>query len=707
MEDISEILAKSFKSYYKDNKFYKVWFRENGNAYYFLFKKNLHVTNIQYTELISLIKMYARNTENKKIGNKLQFLSVQQFNLGIREIVSTFIVAKEVKKNEKDVFIELANIYSNLLRYSVVVDCFYGSCAIFLPPGIDIIKDLASICASSGYIHSCGRNVFVRNIDKFNIDVFYDKLKNHLKGKRKKIVFSVYAHEDFTEYDRDYSDDLKHGLDEVKIYEEKFFMGKTSLMTLLNEIKKNRYFKKLIIPPRGNFKEEHEKIINEYGAKIDRNCSLWLIMDYSVKENTIERGNNRYYICYEQLYINENQFQLFDENKPAWKSSTTLPHTLASAMINIAIADNSKVYQENIGKIKLGDPFVGTGTLWFECLKYNFIDSYGRDLDPITSILIKDNLSFFSTSIYELRKLEKKYSGKIESFKMADLKKILEEANEQNLYEQFYNDDIKPLLKLIPNNGTSDILFNNDSVKKIRDSDFEKRFLLYLLIRVKLKHKYSFLKIGKEEEKTEAPLIKELSKMLLQINKLLTIKNQFENQQNDYGGPLNIISYQGKYSRALSLNEEFLRSKNKDIKRSIAFGKIGKIENLKKNFFDIIITDPPYGFNTDYSINELADFYQKMIRKIIQSLKDNGQVVMALPDKSLSGKTSPFFTHKEIVIQQFFQIAKDENKEIIDFSNILPSKELFRPPFFWEADKALRRSIIHLKFKNIPKKQYT
>ena len=203
------------------------------------------------------------------------------------------------------------------------------------------ISGIEKICACSGYIHSCGKRIFIRNIDKYETESFHKALDQYLKSVEKKIFFCIYAHEDFTDYDRDVSEELKNGLDEVKIYEEKFFMGKVSLVSLLSDIKK-RFPGRFIIPPRGNFKIEHKKIMNKRGNNIDRSRTLWLIKEHSANQQTLERGDRSYYICYEQLFINKNQFYLFDENKPAWKSSTTMPHTLTAAMINIALSECQK-----------------------------------------------------------------------------------------------------------------------------------------------------------------------------------------------------------------------------------------------------------------------------------------------------------------------------------------------------------------------------
>jgi hypothetical protein len=90
-----------------------------------------------------------------------------------------------------------------------------------------------------------------------------------------------------------------------------------------------------------------------------------------------------------------------------------------------------------------------------------------------------------------------------------------------------------------------------------------------------------------------------------------------------------------------------------------------------------------------------------MVKNFLRLLNDAGQIVMALPDKSFSGKFSPFFTHKEMVVQQFITEAQNLKKEIVTAAEVLPSRELFCPPYYWESERALRRSIVHLRIRNL------
>ncbi|PZR81145.1 MAG: hypothetical protein DLM68_18390 [Hyphomicrobiales bacterium] len=43
-----------------------------------------------------------------------------------------------------------------------------------------------------------------------------------------------------------------------------------------------------------------------------------------------------YLIVYAQSYLIHTQLNVYKERKPAWIASTTLPHTLSAALLNIA-----------------------------------------------------------------------------------------------------------------------------------------------------------------------------------------------------------------------------------------------------------------------------------------------------------------------------------------------------------------------------------
>ena len=67
--------------------FFKKWFRGTGKVFYFLFKKNLKVTNIQIAELLALLLTHV-HADPPETAIDLHFLSSQDFNGSNREYIS-------------------------------------------------------------------------------------------------------------------------------------------------------------------------------------------------------------------------------------------------------------------------------------------------------------------------------------------------------------------------------------------------------------------------------------------------------------------------------------------------------------------------------------------------------------------------------------------------------------------------------------------
>lgn len=670
-----EYLANCVEVYLKKGKVFDKWFFEKGSSFYFLFKKNLKVTNIQFAELVALIRINATNHGNN-IGNQLLFLSVKEFNTAFKEIIFSFkppapAIEKLIKNEQKfkKLSKDIAVHFCSLLKNTVVMDTFFGSCAIYLPPDIEL--DIARICAQSGYIHSCGKNIYIRNVTKATKSELIRSLKNYVKltNYNKKVFFAVYAHEDFSRFDRNIQDELKYGLDDVKIHVEKYFMGRDSLVNILKTVAKE-FSQSLVIPEAGNFIEKHRELRKKNDIKKD--VTLWLVMDSSINPSNIQaKGNSRYYICYEQHYMNDNQLHLFDESKPAWKSSTTIPHTLLGAMINITLP-----YCINLENIDLADPFLGTGTTFLECYKYNNITLHVSDLDEFTQILVRDNVEFFSFTIEQLSNLITFLDNTLLLFETHD--KLL-----KNFFSIFNKS----------NNGEID--FSAADIKKFKALHFTDRLILYILLRVRI-NSTSALERGSKDFGTA--FISESEKLKFQIKRFkhLKAKQLHAFQQMD-----NTNVFLGHYSKSTAVLSSQYEKLFKKYANRWDMIKIHNVTELKENKYDIIITDPPYGFNATADITALAKLYNGMIRILIKSLKDEGQIVMSLPDKSHCGKISPFFTHKEIIIQQFLLITQDPaiNKEIVNNVISLPTPELFTPPFYWESERALKRSILYFRIR--------
>lgn len=374
-------------------KFFKLWFRDKGTPFFFLFKKNLGVTNTQFLELFNLITVHSSCVLDKEVECKLLFYGTEH----IKNTFSEAIISLLENFDGKDVtrFYEFSDRYIDVFSVTVAVDMFYGSSAVFTPPGI--IVNLDQVVADAGYIHSAGYSVYIRNIKKAKHSDFFQNVKEFVnqipsETEVERIPFVVYSHEDFSAFDKEYTELMDRGIEQCKIFVEKMNMGSERLSTIISDLGET-FKERLIVPKPGDYRYEHN---------FKKTKSLWLISDRSTSSGQLKNpGGNRYYICYEQVLKNDSPFFYFDENKPAWKSHTTMPHSLTAALLNIARPIAAEGF--------ICDPFGGTGTTWFEVKRLE-LQARVRcsDLSASASLLLEDNLNFFCSDSKRLSELSEK-----------------------------------------------------------------------------------------------------------------------------------------------------------------------------------------------------------------------------------------------------------------------------------------------------------
>ena len=195
---------------------FEEWFRERGEAHFFLFRKNLSETNIQFAELLALVRTHIRRKEDQSRLD-ISCVALPDFIASVRGLASSF----HDRKSRKVLPLVFRRCYTTLLEHTVVVECLHGSATVFVPPHLKL--DTRRIVAESGYIHSTGRNVYTRELNLASSEGLFRAIRRRLKEKmpRKKLFFAVYAHEDFTMGDRADAKVRRGGLDDVKIYLEK------------------------------------------------------------------------------------------------------------------------------------------------------------------------------------------------------------------------------------------------------------------------------------------------------------------------------------------------------------------------------------------------------------------------------------------------------------------------------------------------------
>jgi len=664
-------------------EFIREWFRVRGLAYFFLFKKNLLVTNMQFAELLALVRRFARSNEGEDIRD-LQFSTVNEFNRTVTEIVEGF------ERNAADPdarFKAIADLYLPLFRRTLVVTYFFGSCALFIPPGLEL--PLETICGYAGYVHSCGHNVYIRNAYKSTKAEFFGSLDAHVArhlAPSKKTFFTAYAHEDFTPHDRKLATDLRHGLDDVKVFVEKFYMGSEPLGSVIDQMRQK--YPQLKIPEPGDFRRTHKKLRSE--KAIDQSRTLWLIVDHAIDASLRHPAEKFYFICYDQLWVNENAFQVFDENKPAWVNHTTLPHTLTGAMLNVT----APWWPRDDKPTVVGDPFVGSGTTWLEGSKYKLAEFDCGDNDEIAPLLAQDNLCFFSapdSKLAEWRSLLRQIDSDFPTAPAPEaLEPISPESHRAYLWAGQMFDNLNP------GPESDSYSFSQEFVEKLRTQEqgLTFRLFFYLCLRAGLRYREARRRHSINWKKA---YLKEASVLCRQISQLLALrKKEREGSHRE-----SLCFFTDDYSQGCSCSRTFLADRCKDIHPPIAVRDATKLPVGK---FDVIISDPPYGFNTDADPAYLSHLYSDVITSMIKGLKEEGQIVIALPDWSHTGRQVPFFARKEIVTQQVLVAAEILQREVISGAYMAAAPgNLVRPPYYWESERALRRAILHFRIRTTQK----
>lgn len=722
MSNSREILLDSFEKYClstsetRQKNFFKNWLSENGKTYSFVFKQNLFVTNIQFRELIDLIQLNV-SKDNKNIH--VNFLNTNDFLKLVSDIIESFIDEADLKKMraEKEISISIkkrleivCNNYINLFENTIIVDAFYTSCVVAIPCSLQL--DITQICFQSGYVHSCGESVYVRNIQKAKYENFVEKMSEYINKNENEINLIMYTHEQYSIKNKLYVNSFeKHGLDEIKFYEQKFYMKDMSLMELAarlnNEIRLKGRLHVL----------DKEKVKN----KKNNEC-IWLIIDRSIGADLKYPGDKRYYICYKQLYINENPFHIFDEDKPGWINHVTIPHTLAGAMLNIGRSGC-----ENSGeKCKVIDPFVGSGTMFLETLKYEDIDFYGGDINGLVTNTAKLNLDFFSldeNNIKNIADFTLMFIKNIDSDKYEKIKKDLC-LNDNNSLNDRLEDiivslrngliDLEEELKVDETKFTHDFdKMANKLVEQVMKRVGSREDLLvtkengrmicqiwlYIVWKTYRRNEYAF------QHDADLNLVKgsveEFKAFYFRIKSFLNVRKRSKNVCEEHNDNERVRIYFGKYTKGCSLNYNFLIKIRENYPNRIQ-SSIDVTEFLKQfeiGSVDLIVTDPPYGFNTMEEKESFSQLYIAFIDKMVQTMKNGGQIILCLPAFSYSGKAVNIFAQKEIVSRQFSIAAEKNNMYLVEKKENLPQPEqLYSFPFYWDSEKALRRDILRFQF---------
>lgn len=658
---------------FSKDRFFKSWFRESGNSYYFLFRKNLTVTNLQFDELFALVRIHTAGTSSHE-ARRLQFMSGAEFQLLVQSLVDSFAGHD---RNPEEYSAVIAEHYESVFARIVVTDCFWGSCAVYLPPHLDL--DPALVCGESGYVHSCGRSVYSRDVNKSDPELLVEGLDRHLKRfpSDKRVLFAVYAHEDFTDYDRRLAAELTHGLDEVKIYVEKYYMGGSSLVEVLS-ILGERFATELRIPDSGNYLESHRGSRQE-DDELDQDRTIWLVVDRGISEDWAQPSGEKFFICYDQLYKNDNPTHLFDENMPAWVAHTTIPHTLAGAMLNI-----TRPYWPT-GDVVVCDPFVGSGTVLLQAVRYPNVKPTCSDKMRSATQLIADNYGFFQYGVQAIFNKQRQ---------LGDILRHIEEdhktpgilESDATEVDRAYNKS-RALVESIE--GKAD--WDTQLATACASLDELERLFVYIALRASRRNQ---LGIARRSKNWASAFAKEAKALEMQMDDLVALKTREEAYARSVkkDSSFKVLEAGSGYSLSCAT---FMRKVDPTNFVSVRDVLTDEIPDA-----DVIVADPPYGFNTDEDLSLLAQIYAVALDKMVRALRNGGQLMLCLADQSRTGRETVYFTHKEVITHQVLALADRYDVEVLDDKKTSPHKgPLLSGPYYWESERALRRAILHFRLR--------
>jgi len=323
--------------------------------------------------------------------------------------------------------------------------------------------------------------------------------------------------------------------------------------------------------------------------------------------------------------------------------------------------------------------------------------------------MTQDNLDFFCRSVQELKNLKDDLAVVI---KRLETPTPAEVASASLRIWKDYKWAITFYDELVSDGRHySDAIEDDAKVAQLAQESSFRRLLFYLTLRTMGR---SSVAIGHKAQEWDHAYATQARHLAGQIALLSEVRDREEKATLSQVQGFNL--FQGIYSISCSFGRaqliEFctqLADRDSQPIRPFTIGVFNVLDDqdsvnssLKRGSCDVIITDPPYGFNTDDDLDGLAMLYTKSIEKMITALKDDGQLVLCLLDRSHTGRRSPYFTHKELITQQVLSLAENAHpkREVITPAYAVPrQKELFRPPYYWESERALRRAILHFRIR--------
>ncbi|PKP92141.1 MAG: hypothetical protein CVT77_09995 [Alphaproteobacteria bacterium HGW-Alphaproteobacteria-16] len=641
--------------------------------YYFLFKQGLKKTNMAFVELYSLLQMHCDRDRRSK-DEFFQIISQAEASQYLNEHVRDEDCATDADRSR------LIKSVKSYFENKIIIESYFTSATAFIPNNINI--NLQKIVLEAGYIHSCGYLIFSENTQLISPDSAEISLNFALSMLKddEKFLLVPYCHEDFTSRDRAESEFLKDGLDDVKIHIGKSYISEVPLhQFLINFVEKNSSFG---ASAPANYKESKTRFEEKFPDL--KMVTFWIVSDSIISDRYDETLGERHLICYRQLYKNDNAYHNYEENKPAWVSHTTLPHSLAGAMINV-----SRPWLPRENPV-ICDPFCGSGTIYLEAQKFPILRCETSDKSPLAEKILADNIAFFKLDHAELVRIVDALEHAVDRNLSIQPKSARRSGSARTTFES-----VVSLLDEWVSECDGDFLnLSAPSVEKgfskIGDQ-LEDRILLYVALRASVRGRVA---VYRETEDWADVFKKELGDLLGQMKNHIKILERVGGETSEF--------VQGSYSAVAIPPKPYERKY--DLFGSGDFS-LRSVEDLPKGIYDAIICDPPYGFNTETDRWAAEDFSNMMIPSLVEALKrDGGQLILAAPRTSFSGRKIPLTLRSDYITRAILAYCAQSGRQCWRPAMVYPKlmSAFVGPPYYWTAEKSLNRKILHFWIRRKP-----
>lgn len=716
----AEVLAKRATSYFIDE-----WYRIKGAATFFVFRRSVEETNLQFAELLALLRTLITrrsSTKNQKTIQGLHFVKTKDFKSFFQSTLQDVVLAHNENGESMDAAGDFFHDqYLNILRHTILVDCFSGSSSVCVPPYLHL--DIQELCGLSGYIHSAGEVVIIRDVNRLTKAELIDAIEKHIDRSQitsERIGLSLFSKEEYRSATGAQQDDLSLGLEMLKIRASKCFVGGERIGPVVAAVvSANKRLVQLFKPDLETSAGHPDNMHDE--------SMLWILSDCGVDAEGKRDINKSYYICYRQSIRNGSPTISFDESKPAWKAPETIPHSLTAAALNLA---SESLLDDDDNTIC--DPFVGTGTTLIESVKFLKRKILCSDASEVSRQLTLDNLEFFCQDLDGLNDLKKSFEELAKIFtdirkKIVDAKSHRPESKRSKERDPYFDEFQKhcskgscaaiTLFKEIVRNNIQNIKRSDAEPSGILDFDsysdklsaivsLRDRITFYILLKSYFRN--PSIPDGNLTSSFVATAEGELGETVERIGRLSAILGDMSRAEEQEEGisPIdgtNLVTFRGILWRWVRVSQSAMKDAlahllDKDSLRvRVDTRELKGRDDLPQA--KVFFGDPPYGLNVTKGGKNLAMLYRTLSTALVSQTSGRGWAILCLPAKTFTGARLSFFTNPALFVGQILCDAASDGRSFFNHASRVPDPNtLFRPPYYWRASRTLDRSIVAFRF---------